>query len=249
MTVAIRFAFNQAVIDWLKTSIPKGQRSWNPAKKQWILDDDAYAQFQTQFPGLKHISEVMNNNTDTQEFRLEYIGRPKYTFNQQRVMSYGWKDQKILVGITIEAFQKWFRVGSLYQQLGLPDVVDDAAEIRRAYLRLARQWHPDVCKEPNAQEEFLKIKKTYDILSDPPKKKKYDLGLKLFGKQEKSLIQPGMPIPMRCGILTGKVELLPQRTIVEINSWKDITDGTKVMVSTWKGETYHIDWIEKERRF
>lgn len=250
MTVAIRFAYNETVIAWLKTSIPKGQRSWDPDKKQWVLNDDAYVQFTKEFPDLKHISEVVNNdNAETQEFYLEYIGRPKYTFTNQRVMSYGWKDQKIVLGITIEAFQKWFRVGTLYQQLGIREVIQDQSEIRKAYLRLARQWHPDVCREPNAQEEFLKIKKMYDILSNPQKKKKYDLGLKLFGAAEKSIIQPGMPIPMRCGILTGKIEMSPHKTLVDISSWKDITKDSSILVSTWRGETYSTEWIEKERRF
>lgn len=47
-------------------------------------------------------------------------------------------------------------------------------EIKRAYRRLAKKYHPDVCKEPDAEEKFKEISEAYEILIDPNKRANYD---------------------------------------------------------------------------
>ncbi|MDQ1735637.1 MAG: curved DNA-binding protein, partial [Pseudonocardiales bacterium] len=47
-------------------------------------------------------------------------------------------------------------------------------EIQRAYRKLARQYHPDVNKDPEAEERFKEISEAYDVLSDPDTRKRYD---------------------------------------------------------------------------
>lgn len=60
-----------------------------------------------------------------------------------------------------------------YQVLGVSrDASQD--EIQRAYRKLARTYHPDVNKDPEAQEHFKDITEAYDVLSDPATRKKYD---------------------------------------------------------------------------
>ena len=60
-----------------------------------------------------------------------------------------------------------------YETLGIPRNADDA-EIKKAYRNLARKFHPDVCKEPGAEEKFKKINEAYSVLSDEQKKRQYD---------------------------------------------------------------------------
>jgi len=48
-------------------------------------------------------------------------------------------------------------------------------EIQRAYRRLARKFHPDVNKDPEAQERFKDVSEAYDVLSDPDDRKRYDM--------------------------------------------------------------------------
>jgi curved DNA-binding protein len=47
-------------------------------------------------------------------------------------------------------------------------------EIQRAYRKLARQYHPDVNKDPAAEDRFKEVSEAYDVLSDPETRKKYD---------------------------------------------------------------------------
>ncbi len=46
--------------------------------------------------------------------------------------------------------------------------------LKRAYRSLARQYHPDVNKEPRAEERFKEIGRAYEVLSDPEKRARYD---------------------------------------------------------------------------
>jgi curved DNA-binding protein len=61
-----------------------------------------------------------------------------------------------------------------YKVLGL-DRTATQADIRKAYRKLAKQYHPDVNKDnPQAQERFQEINEANEVLSDPEKRKKYD---------------------------------------------------------------------------
>jgi len=50
----------------------------------------------------------------------------------------------------------------------------DADTLKRAYRRLARQYHPDINKEPGAEDRFKEIGRAYEVLSDPQTRARYD---------------------------------------------------------------------------
>ena len=60
-----------------------------------------------------------------------------------------------------------------YEVLGLQKGASED-EIKKAYRSLAKKYHPDINKEPGAEEKFKEINEAYDTLSDPDKKARYD---------------------------------------------------------------------------
>lgn len=65
------------------------------------------------------------------------------------------------------------RSPDFYQVLGVPRTASQE-EIQRAYRRLARRYHPDVNKDPAAEERFKEISEAYHVLSDPDTRRRYD---------------------------------------------------------------------------
>ena len=61
-----------------------------------------------------------------------------------------------------------------YEVLGVERGASDA-EIKRAFRRLAQQWHPDVNADGEAQERFKEINEAYQVLSDPGRRQAYDM--------------------------------------------------------------------------
>ncbi|PAF41248.1 DnaJ C-terminal domain-containing protein [Helicobacter sp. 11S03491-1] len=73
---------------------------------------------------------------------------------------------------------------SLYKTLGVSENAT-ADEIKKAYRKLARKYHPDINKEKEAEEKFKEINAAYEILSDEKKRSQYDqFGDNMFGGQD-----------------------------------------------------------------
>jgi hypothetical protein len=192
---------------------------------------------------------------------VRYIGNTKERKGGYR-SSFGYVDGEWKAIFSEDVLRKWFKVpadpteaGSLYSVLGVDEDAEDQ-EIKRQYRRMARQWHPDVNKEPDATEQFQAIQRAYEILANPGMRMKYEAGLALEKKAGWSKeLQPGeIPVmlfrpPLRCGILL--VEAHPtyrgDRLIVdEILVWEDIRDGHgNVLVTSWRfgDETFSELWV------
>ncbi|WP_211118175.1 DnaJ domain-containing protein [Streptomyces sp. RPA4-2] len=60
-----------------------------------------------------------------------------------------------------------------YEVLGVPRTAS-AEEIQQAFRTLARKHHPDVNKDPGAEERFKELNDAYSVLSDPKTRQRYD---------------------------------------------------------------------------
>jgi curved DNA-binding protein len=71
-----------------------------------------------------------------------------------------------------------------YARLGLEKKAT-ADDIKRAYRKLARKYHPDVSKEPDAEAQFKDVAEAYEVLKDPERRAAYDaVGANHDGRQE-----------------------------------------------------------------
>src|SRR5258708_4422584 len=61
-----------------------------------------------------------------------------------------------------------------YEVLGVPRTASEN-QIKKAFRKLARQYHPDVAKnKKQAEEKFKEVNEAYEVLGDPANRKKYD---------------------------------------------------------------------------
>jgi len=73
----------------------------------------------------------------------------------------------------IGATEATMKFKDYYEVLGV-DRNASQDDIKRAYRRLARKYHPDVSKEPDAEARFKEVREAYEVLKDPEKRAAYD---------------------------------------------------------------------------
>ncbi|MGL4357366.1 MAG: DnaJ domain-containing protein [Cetobacterium sp.] len=72
-------------------------------------------------------------------------------------------------------------------------------EIKKAYKKLAKEFHPDLNKSADAEDRFKEISKAYEILSDNEKKEKYDYEFFNKKNQKNEYVNPYISVCRFCG--------------------------------------------------
>jgi hypothetical protein len=235
--------YNAEFVSLLKAQIPSTGRKWDPSTKCWYVAQQYSADLKLLIDQCYGCDVVMPNVIGAApelfevSFQADYVANCKNDAASVHCNG-GWNAR-----IPENVLRKWFKQvdasapATLYGLLGI-DQKAKPEDIKKAYKRTARQWHPDICKEENASEMFHEIKKAYDILIDPLSRNKYNAGL-MFEAMSKmtprqSRYSSFTPL-LRCGQLTVKAKReLGMLIVDEILEWTDIeNEFGQIMVSYW----------------
>jgi hypothetical protein len=249
--------YDPALVNDLKAAIPNTDRKWDGARKAWLVTPqhgktlaklaDQYYREMIDVPAAAKVVQTLSMRL----LEVHYLGQCKDR-GDGNLSAFAY-----LVGgdwgavFPETVLRGWFEAGesdtplqsarptTLYGLLGIPRLAGPD-DIKTAFRRMARATHPDICKDADAAEMFIKVKNAFDILSDPGKRARYNAGLLLeaqIKKQDKYSPPPdvnGYRSPLRCGyILTEGIDVLGRFNVSKILDWADITRGDKTLVSSW----------------
>jgi len=119
-------------------------------------------------------------------------------------------------------------------------------EIRQAYRRLAKVWHPDHNHEPDAAERFMALKAAADVLLDVQARRRYDAWLSLTTSTTSTTDKTGhWRAPYTCGRVVAEGVQGVYFEVTRIISWREEVRNGKVMVSSFpKGaSSFVINWV------
>jgi hypothetical protein len=251
-SIAMYTPYNVAFLAAFKAEIPAGARRWNNADKAWIVAPkygktlrrlilDHY-QFNVSVPVIATVAKE-----ETRLLKLLYLGTPKDRGGDIAV-AYGWVGGGWTTSWPLPVLRAWFepsvdgeRPGdapTLYAVLGLKRTAA-GADIKAAWRKLARRWHPDMNSDPDATAQMVRVNEAYEVLSDGPKRARYDAGLKLQAAA-RGAAPPSSPgswrPPYRCGLVQVRgVEEVGRFSARRILGWRDIVDAQgRILVTFWK---------------
>ena len=257
----LRAPYNKGGVEALKTQIPYVGRRWDGDNWVWrvakrygaVLAGIVMAHWGAQVspPPYSKLRDAPSERLEMME--LEYLGIPR--FRGKETIALGWASDGWTIAFPEKVLKQWFCVddrpeeaGTLYATLGLGQQAP-VEFLRKAYRRLAKQWHPDVCKEPDANDQFLAIKNAYEVLQDPQARKRYDGGLLVarspVGLDRRAAIN--WRPPLRCGwVLTYAFRSVGWTVATRIVQWDDaVNNQGQTMTTSWPPGADHFEkrWV------
>lgn len=231
-------------------ALPYTDRRWDKPRGAWVIDS-AHAQnvkaWVEAYLGERLSIPAAAMPTQAEETRLlevRYLGQTKDRPDGSR-SAFGLVAGQWAAIFPENVLRVWFEAGEAFpdQQSSLYGVLAvkktaSADEVKTAYRRMAMQWHPDRCREPNAAEQFLRVQEAYQILSNEGARARYDAGLQLqatLAAADVPQVVPGYRAPLRCGwVLSRGVNKMGRFIVQEILAWEDITN--------WRGQVLVVSW-------
>ena len=258
--VRVATPYSAEFVGLLKEKIPGNARSWDGQNRVWNVDAKyldtvkSLAELYFDFVDVVHDKAQAKHARET--ILIEYLGRCKsddwnVAYANAQVNG-SWN-----VRVSETVLRAYFENAShaevttqttLYHLLGAK-LTASQDELKTAFKRAARTWHPDLNKDPDAAEMFRKVKQAWDLLENPVKRAKYDAGLKLQAAHEQGNVPSwkdavltthsdyGYRAPATCGIVDCDIENGIKRTITKIYDWRDDTrkmgNITLIRVASW----------------
>jgi len=253
--IAVKTPYDPGFVSELKSSIPNTDRRYKPESKQWVVTPRHGATLQNlcnkYFGELPLLPTGLNAKPVIKQQILDvrYIGQTKDRGDDER-SAYGYYKDGWNVIFSESVLRSWFEgmdampseQPTLYSVLGSKrDATAD--EIKKGFWRMAKQWHPDKCHEPNAEEQFKAINHAWQVLQDDLKRERYNAGLALEASLKNTpksgnrfAVDNGYRSPLRCGLIMCEgTEQMGIFNVSKIFAWQDITDAHgRVLVVSWK---------------
>jgi hypothetical protein len=246
----VKFSYNRNLVEMIKVLIPYNGRKWDGADKSWKVDAKHESLLRQVFPDQTIPSPTASAAVSMRySVDLRYLGQVKDRGNGD-ISSFGFSKGTWSVLFPETVLKEWFLgtdekpkldTSSLYGILGVANFAD-FDDVKAGFKRMAKQWHPDVCREPDANKVFMQIRGAYETLSDSALKVRYDVGLKFeFGAARNKPVNKSLysddfyRAPLRCGKLEVQATNVLGRLIVsKIFSWDDIADDQgRTLVTSW----------------
>lgn len=259
----VRTPYDPAFVAALKANVPSAGRTWDPARKTWVVASNYATALQAvvaqYYPGT-HVPQaaVTAPRAETRLLDVRYVGQAKDRGDAER-SAFGHAGGAWSVIFPESELRRWFgldagshntsEAATLYQVLNVAKAATPE-ELKSSWRRMARQWHPDVCKEPDAATRFRSIQEAYELLSNPGKRARYDAALIMTAatpqpRAARYAAADGFRPPLRCGyILAEGHEQLGRFLVSKILAWEDITQGGKTLVTSWPAgaDTFQEAW-------
>lgn len=244
----LTFEYDPDKIAMLKSMVPYSERKWDASRRQWIVDTRHRDALGMIFPDALIPAADDKRVVTDRVISIRYLGKTKDRGDGES-SALGFCDGGWTVVMPERVLREWFEgvdlsatagVSTYYGLLGVPKGASKD-EIKTGYRRAAKQWHPDVCSEPNAKEMFLRIKQAYETLSNDNKKARYDVGLMLTKPSDEAKPEGayGYRSPLRCGVVSCRGEMVIGKFVVErILAWDDIANE--------KGQSLVTNWVMGE---
>lgn len=248
-----KFRYDPGLLAALKAAVPSADRHFDWGRKVWIVHPKygstlrrLVIDFLEENISIPHIDEKWKPKIETKTFDVRYIGWTKDRGASMRTASGKVGDDWLLI-FPERTLREWFGQPlnptgetNLYQILCISQSSSEA-EIKMAYRKLAKVWHPDVSKEKDATQRFQALQRANAILSDSTARQKYDAGLALQATltreftSGRSLPFSGYRSPLTCGRITSEgAERFSRFLVRKILSWEDIVDKDGlVLISSW----------------
>lgn len=270
-------------VETLKRLISPAMRGWDGNTTSWTINPRAVDTLREvirrcnyECPPIPPITAMAPPKV-TRTFTVQYIGQCKKREGGEisalatngdvrgyagREVMYSWGlefPEAVLKDFFVKAGQGLISdKPTYYATLGLFETAS-AEDVKKQYRRLARQWHPDTCREPEAEEMFKAINEANQVLSDPMMRRRYDAGLYFEREEAKKQTRitatgkvrkksPGYyRSPLLCGQVT--VEGLNQSgrfVVSKIIAWDDVFDGHgRAMSTSWDrfSKAIKVFWI------
>lgn len=255
----LSFPYDVDMVADIKATIPAGERRYDPQTKSWRIAANKAAKIQNlcsiYFNELPLIPSIVAAKPiiKSQIIEVRYIGATKDRGSDDR-SAYGWVNDGWNVIFPEPVLRAYFDAPSspdeqptFYSVLSVQRGATDD-EIKSGYRRMVRQWHPDVCREPNANEQFLAIQHAFDVLSK--NRDRYDAGLAFeqsLRKEESAnrsydRLSDGYRTPLRCGVMMVEgIESVGVFNVSKIFAWEDIRNSA--------GQTLVVSWPTGAKKF